>query len=46
MAPITDSQISEIILFSILVLSCGKKDDPVYKGKSLIEYSIDQTIKA
>ena len=29
-----------------LLLSCGKKGDPVYKGQSLIKYSIDQTIKA
>ena len=35
-----------ILILIILLLSCGKKEDPVYKGQSLIKYSIDQTIKA
>jgi len=30
----------------ILLLSCGKKDDPVYKEQSLIKYNIYQTTKA
>ncbi len=30
----------------ILILSCGKKGDPVYKEQSLIKYSIYQTIKS
>ena len=38
--------IALLFFLIILLLSCGKKDDPVYKGQSLIKYSIDQTIKA
>ena len=38
--------ITLLFFLIILLLSCGKKDEPVYKGQSLIKYSIDQTIKA
>ena len=38
--------ITLLFLLIILLLSCGKKEDPVYKEQSLIKYSIDQTIKA
>ena len=37
--------ITLLFFLIILLLSCGKKEDPVYKGQSLIKYSIDQTIK-
>lgn len=29
----------------VLLLSCGKKNDPVYKEQSLIKYNIHQSIK-
>ena len=38
--------ITLLFFLIILLLSCGKKDEPVYKGQSLIKYSIDQIIKA
>ena len=38
--------IALLFFLIILLLSCGKKEDPVYKEQSLIKYSIDQTIKA
>ena len=38
--------ITLLFFLIILLLSCGKKEDPVYKGQSLIKYSIDQTTKA
>jgi|TARA_Y100000294_G_scaffold34054_1_gene29574 hypothetical protein len=38
--------ITLLFFLIILLLSCGKKGDPVYKEQSLIKYSIDQTIKA
>ncbi len=38
--------ITLLFFLIILLLSCGKKDDPVYKKQSLIKYSVDQTIKA
>ena len=38
--------IALLFFLIILLLSCGKKEDPVYKEQSLIKFSIDQTIKA
>ena len=37
--------ITLLFFLIILLLSCGKKDAPVYKEQSLIKHSIYQTIK-
>ena len=38
--------ITLLFFLIILLLSCGKKDNPVFKEQSLIKYNIYQTTKA
>ena len=38
--------ITLLFFLIILLLSCGKKSDPIYKEQSLIKDSIYQTIEA
>ena len=38
--------ITLLFFMIILLLSCGKKSDPIYKEQSLFKDSIYQTVKA